>query len=486
MLFTEPAFFYYFLPLVLAAYFVLPRGARNALLLVSSLFFYAWGEGSYVAVMLTSILLNFAFGLVIDRSGTRSDKSRRLVLTAGVCANLLMLVMFKYSSFLGENVRLLLGPMALPALDRLPRLRMPIGISFFTFQAISYLVDVYRRDVAVSRNLIDYAMYKSLFPQLIAGPIVRYADVANQVKYRVETTERFASGVRRFIAGMGKKMIVANTAAFTADRIFSLESSALTPTLAWLGIICYTVQIYFDFSGYSDMAIGLGKMFGFEFLENFNDPYMANSITDFWRRWHISLSSWFRDYLYIPLGGNRCSPLRVYFNLMTVFVLCGLWHGASWNFLLWGTYHGLFLVAERLFLRRVLEAVPAVFLHGYALLVVVIGWVLFRTENLAAAGHFLGTMFGFGGRSGSSPLLAYDLSPKLIFALAAAVVLSTPLLPALGSRLNQRLGDGRPATASVMRAASRLASDGLLLLVLFASMSLIAGGSYNPFIYFRF
>ena len=389
MLFSEPAFLFYFLPLLLAAYYVCWRPLRNALLLAASLLFYAWGEGRYVAVMLASIVYNYGYGLLIARF--RHTRAAGTLLAVGVAGNLLMLVAFKYAGFLVENLDVALNLFNLRPLTP-PLVHMPIGISFFTFQAISYLVDVRRGTVAPQRNAVSYAMYKSLFPQLIAGPIVRYADVAHEVKQRSVDRAMFASGVERFIIGLGKKMILANPAALPADRIFDLPAAALTPGLAWLGAACYALQIYFDFSGYSDMAIGLGRMFGFHFLENFRYPYAARSVTDFWRRWHISLSSWFRDYVYIPLGGNRQGELRMYLNLMTVFFLCGLWHGASWNFVAWGLFHGAFLVIERMGLGKLLASLPAAFGHVYTLAVVLVGWVFFRAETLGQAIEFLRAM----------------------------------------------------------------------------------------------
>ncbi|WP_435008875.1 MBOAT family O-acyltransferase [Tundrisphaera lichenicola] len=484
MLFTDPVFLYYFLPLLLIAYYVLPDKFRNFLLLLASLAFYAWGEGRYVLVLLISICWNYLLGLIIGRLSKAGP--RLATLTIGIAANLLMLVAFKYSNFLAENARVIMESMGLPSVGKLGHVYMPIGISFFTFQAISYLIDVYRADVAAQRNLLDYAMYKAFFPQLIAGPIIRYADVALQIKHRVVSGEQFAMGVRRFVGGLGKKMIVANTVAFTADQIFSFDPSSLTTTLAWLGIVCYSVQIYFDFSGYSDMAIGLGKMFGFDFLENFNYPYISTSITDFWRRWHISLSSWFRDYLYIPLGGNRRSPLRTYFNLLTVFFLCGLWHGASWNFIVWGLFHGGLLVAERLFLRRVLDAAPVPFKHAYALLAVMVGWVFFRTETLADSVNYLRMMFGLAGQGSATANLWYFLSPKLCVILVAAAVFSMPTVPFLGTLLGSFSDPMSSPSGGAFAGAFRFASNALLVLVLLTSMALIAAGSYNPFIYFRF
>src|SRR5215471_8104535 len=344
MVFSSPIFLFLFLPITLAVYFVLPKRARNTWLFAASLVFYGWGEPKFLAVMLASIICNFLLAQWIEKQGNR-DRARR-VLTLAVAINIGLLAFFKYTDFVVENLNTGLVDLGVRPLT-VPSIALPIGISFFTFHALSYVIDVYRGDARALRNPIDMGLYISLFSQLIAGPIIRYHDIAAQLRERWVTRSMFARGVSRFITGLGKKVLIANTLAVPVDLIFTIPSDQLTGGLAWLGVICYALQIYFDFSGYSDMAIGLGLMFGFRFLEKFNYPYISQSITEFWRRWHISLSNWFRDYLYIPLGGNRRGRLRGYFNLVIVFLLCGLWHGASWPFVLWGTWHGLFLVAER-------------------------------------------------------------------------------------------------------------------------------------------
>ena len=330
--------------------------------------------------MLFSIAFNYGMGLIIDLSPTQLV--RKMTFTAGVAVNLGLLITFKYADFLVNNLNNLLG-LAHLAPHRLPRLHLPIGISFFTFHALSYVTDVYRREVKPMRRFDSFALYITLFPQLIAGPIIRYKIICDQFAHRQMALEGFSEGVRRFIIGLGKKLIIADTVAYTADQIFSAKyPGLLTPSVAWLGLVCYTIQIYFDFSGYSDMAIGLGRMFGFKFPENFNYPYIATSVTDFWRRWHITLSAWLRDYLYIPLGGNRVPKWRVYLNLLTVFFLCGMWHGATWTFVAWGLFHGAFLIIERVGLARWLRASSRVLRHGYALLVVMIGWVFFNAHTI--------------------------------------------------------------------------------------------------------
>ena len=354
MVFASPFFLFLFLPLTLAAYALVPRGAKNAVLLVASFGFYVWGEGAYVALVLGSVLANWAFGLAI--SDAADPAAGRRWLAIAVTANLATLAVFKYGNFAFANVNALAPVLGVPPVS-VGAIALPLGISFFTFHAISYVVDVYKNNARAERRLSDFALYIMLFPQLIAGPIIRWRDIAAQLGQHEQRQADVAYGVRRFVLGLGKKVLIANTLGQVADKIFNLPGGDLTTPLAWLGLACYTLQIYFDFSGYSDMAIGLMRMFGFRVLENFNYPYVARSIREFWRRWHISLSNWFRDYLYLPLGGNRRGTRRAYVNLVVVFVLCGLWHGASWPFVIWGMWHGLFLVAERAGVDRVLSRI---------------------------------------------------------------------------------------------------------------------------------
>ena len=479
MLFTEPTFLFVFLPVLLALYFLLEFFCsgrhRNLLLAIASVVFYASGGGAFTWLMLGSIALNYAAALRIDRARGTPAAERLLALTVG--ANLLSLAAFKYAAFVTGNLNVALSAIgALPV--RVPAIVLPIGISFFTFHAISYVVDVYRRDAVAQKGPVEAALYLLLFPQLIAGPIVRYRDIATQLTARVTTLDDFAIGVRRLVLGLGKKMLIANIVAGPADRLFALPPGELTAAHAWLATVCYTLQIYFDFSGYSDMAIGLAHLFGFRFKENFNYPYVAQSIQEFWRRWHISLSAWFRDYLYVPLGGNRVSPGRTYVNLVTVFFLCGLWHGASWTFVVWGLYHGAFLVVERLGLAAWLHRLPRPLRHVYALLVVMVGWVFFRAESLAGAFGVLQAMAGVGASLPTPYSVGWYLTPEVALAIAAGTAGSMPLWPWLGGRLmsrEQRLG---PLASGVTCAA---------LAVIFAGCAmLIAAHTYNPFIYFRF
>jgi len=463
VVFSSPIFLFLFLPIVLAGYFVTRGRLCNLWLLGMSLVFYGWGEPRFVVVMLASIAANFGFGLWLDR--IRGRPGARAVLAVAIALNLGLLVLYKYAAFLAGNASAALaligaGPVQIPAFV------LPLGISFYTFHALSYLVDVSRRAADGQRDPAAMGLYIVFFPQLIAGPIIRYHYIADQLVQRVVTREGFAQGVERFVIGLGKKMLVANTVAVPADAIFALPTSELTPGLAWLGIVCYTLQIYFDFSGYSDMAIGLARLFGFRFPENFNYPYIARSMTEFWRRWHISLSTWFRDYLYVPLGGNRHGSARTYLNLWLVFFLCGLWHGAAWTFVAWGLYHGSFLVLERLGLGRRLESLWTPARHAYTILAVMVGWVFFRSETLQQAGSFLSAMAGFASGSGLEQHVGLHLNAMVAVALAAGVLGSAPLLPWLAMMM---LGwsFGRVLARSD-RPEGLLAAGGAAALVLFA------------------
>ncbi|GIK85347.1 MAG: alginate regulatory protein [Betaproteobacteria bacterium] len=476
MVFSSAIFLFLFLPVTLAGYFLLPRRLRNLWLLGASLVFYAWGEPRFVVVMLGSIAFNFLLALWIARADATG--ARRRLLAVAVAGNLGLLAVFKYADFLTANVNAALAAAGAQPLP-LPGIALPIGISFFTFQALSYVIDVYRREVAVQRNPLDLGLYIALFPQLIAGPIVRYHDVAAQIAERSVTRAGFAYGVQRFVIGLGKKVLIANTLAVQADLVFSIPPDQLTASVAWFGLVCYTLQIYFDFSGYSDMAIGLGHMLGFRFLENFSHPYVAQSVTEFWRRWHISLSTWFRDYLYVPLGGNRVSAPRVYRNLFIVFLLCGLWHGASWTFVAWGMMHGLALVLERMGLARLLQRWPAALRHAYVLLFVMLAWVFFRADTFGDAAGFLRAMAGASPATGLEHSLAMLVDVPTLLALLAGIVGSAPVLSALRSNVDRLRPGMAQATAGVLGVAA-------LSAILFACSLLIAAGTYNPFIYFRF
>lgn len=438
------------------------------MLLGASLLFYAWGERLYTVVMLGSMSWNYFSALVIDAAP--NAKRRKWMLALGVAVNFMAIGYFKYGNFLIEN----LNHIGLH-LAQIKNLHLPIGISFFTFQSVSYLVDVYRRETKANKNPIAVGLYVSLFPQLIAGPIVRYVDVEQEIAKRSVTMNNFALGIERFIVGLAKKVIIANTLAYVADQIFSFPASQLSTPLAWLGILCYTFQIYFDFSGYSDMAIGLGRMLGFSFLENFNYPYIARSIKEFWRRWHISLSTWFRDYLYIPLGGSRLAIHRTYLNLLIVFFLTGLWHGASWSFIVWGLFHGAFLVIEKLGFDKVLEKLWKPFQHFYTLMVVIVGWVFFRADGLEEAIGFLSKMFILQTNMAAESHLAMLLNHEIWLVLGLAILFSMPTVRSIAGWLKN--GDSSIGTICYHSA----------LVGIFAVACIyLAAGTYNPFIYYRF
>ncbi|MEA2904987.1 MAG: alginate O-acetyltransferase complex protein AlgI [Alphaproteobacteria bacterium] len=458
MVFSSAVFLFYFLPAFLLLYFLTPW--KNAVLLIFSLFFYAWGEGLFVLLMIGSGLFNHAAAWAIATSARR-----KLILALGVSINLLALFVFKYLSFIITNINAVFG-FTLPDLQ----LPLPIGISFFTFHAISYLVDVYRGDFPAERDPIKVLLYIAMFPQLIAGPIVRFGTVRKEIGDRAVGLETFALGLKFFVIGLGQKVLLANTLATPADAIFKLPVEALNASLAWLGITAYTLQIYFDFAGYSNMAIGLGLMIGIYFPLNFNYPYIAQSVTEFWRRWHITLSTWFRDYVYIPLGGSRNGALRTYLNLLIVFALCGLWHGASWAFVVWGLYHGVFLVLERVGLSRLLERALPELRHAYLLFVVMIGWVFFRADTLPHAIAMLQAAFGFGAGEGIVHHVWQHLLPDVALVLLVGSLAATPYLSALGRRI----------------AVAPWAAIAGLYAIFFLSVMSVAAGNYNPFIYFRF
>jgi alginate O-acetyltransferase complex protein AlgI len=446
-------------------------------LLVASLLFYAWGELRYVPLVLGSVLFNGWAGVRIGDAVDARVRRRWLVLA--VAANLATLAVFKYANFAFENWAAVAPWLGMaPSAVAIAIIPLPLGISFFTFHAISYVVDVYKRNAAPQRSLPTFALYIMLFPQLIAGPIIRWRDIATQLAARQERLADVAYGVRRFILGLAKKVLIANTLGRVADPLFALPGTELTTPLAWLGLVCYTLQIYFDFSGYSDMAIGLMRMFGFRILENFNYPYVARSIREFWRRWHISLSNWFRDYLYVSLGGNRRGRRREYANLVVVFLLCGLWHGASWPFVLWGAWHGVFLVVERAGFGRLLAHAPRLS-HVYAIAVIMLGWVLFRCDTLAHAASFYAALAGFAHGDPARTPLAEWLDPLTIAALVVAIVFATPLA--------QRIGRWRDARATQPGGALVLSLDVAWLgTLLVTAAAFLAAGTYNPFIYFRF
>ena len=466
MVFTSHIFLFYFLPLVLLIYYAVPTSSRNVTLTLASYVFYGWWKPWFVLLMLTSTVVDYVAGRVISTS--ENQGSRRLALVASIIVNLGLLAFFKYYMFTMENLNALSQAVGGPAFQVL-KVTLPIGISFYTFQTLSYTIDVYRRTAAPVKRFGDFACFVSLCPQLIAGPIVRYNTIANQLADRPHNISVFGSGAAIFILGFAKKILIANPLGLIADSAFAAESPWMLD--AWLGVTAYAFQIYFDFSGYSDMAIGLGRMFGFEFPRNFNAPYQATSITDFWRRWHISLSTFLRDYLYIPLGGSRLGAIRTYVNLALVMLLGGLWHGAKWNFVAWGAFHGSLLALERYFAGRGFSLSLPTFLRIVATFVLVlISWVLFRAETFAAAGQFFASMLGFGGQGELSALVAAELyQPRLMCTLALAVFLSAQ--PVQGLDWVKQLSLPRV-----------IALIGLLLL----AIAEMFGQAFNPFLYFRF
>ena len=463
MVFTSPIFLFAFLPIIIALYYIAPGKLKNLILLIASLFFYAWGETIFVVLMVVSISINYVIGRTLSRT-----IRQQAVLAVGIILNLIPLLFFKYFEFitssLGLNLELASG------------IHLPLGISFFTFQSISYLVDSYRGHVDAQKRWIDLGVYIAFFPQLIAGPIVRYGHIANQLQSRQHSLDLFTSGVERFILGLAKKLLIANPLGAVADQIFALPMSETSTSLAWVAIICYSLQIFFDFSGYSDMAIGLARMFGFRFLENFNYPYIARSLQDFWRRWHISLSTWFRDYLYIPLGGNRKGIGRTYFNLLIVFFLCGLWHGASWSFVVWGLLHGSFLIIERLGLAQGLQKAPRILGHVYTLLIVVIAWVFFRIEDLPTAMEFLQRLFLLTNADQVIYPLPYFTDHQFFLSLAAGILFSLPIM--------RTLKDYYPKLQT-HNLYLGIKTIGMCTLF-FVAVIQMSASTYNPFIYFRF
>lgn len=468
MIFSSMTFLWLFLPVVFGLYYLMPQRCRNIILLIASLLFYSWGEPVYIFLMIFSILINYVLALLIDRYRDWS----KAVLVMVVLINIGLLWYFKYYLTFAQLVDKYSHRNLLPIRD----IALPIGISFYTFQILSYVIDVYRKECEVQKNVLDFALYVSFFPQLVAGPIVKYRDISHQIRARVISSDKVAQGMRRFIYGLSKKALIANNIAAAADSIYSSGIHNVGAGWLWVGACLYTLQIYYDFSGYSDMAIGLGKMFGFDFAENFNYPYVSQSIREFWRRWHISLSSWFKEYVYIPLGGNRKGKLRTYINLAIVFVITGIWHGASLNFLLWGCYHGFFILIERMGLGKLLSRNRfGVVNRIYTMLVVIVGWAIFRCDTLGDALHLVQSMLGF--KSGHLTYLWYDFfSIKTIVVVAAAVLLSG------------FVQDKNDKIRSFLYDSGRIRAWEVILqgmLTVMCILSLI-GGQYNPFIYFKF
>lgn len=472
MVFSSIPFLFYFLPVVLVLYFISPRSLKNGVLFLSSLFFYAWGEPFYVLIMIFSTIVDYTHGIFIEKFLNHSKKKKAcLILISSIMINLALLCFFKYSDFFILNLNKAMGwditPLQLP---------LPIGISFYTFQTMSYSIDVYRGDVKAQKNIISFGAYVALFPQLIAGPIVRYQTIAHQLDERKETMDAFAQGALRFIHGLGKKVLLANTIGLLWDTISAMNPLSLPVITAWIGLLAFAFQIYFDFSGYSDMAIGLGQMLGFSFPENFNYPYISQSITEFWRRWHISLGTWFREYVYIPLGGNRKGAARTIVNISIVWLLTGFWHGAAWNFILWGIYFGVLLVIEKQFLLRILAQTPALLRHVYACFFILIGWCIFAFDDINQVWTYLKTLFGLNGNSYWDTQTLYFLSSYGLL-LAIMVISSTPMPKLIGNTLWKEKRD---------TLAYGIATTIFMVIIFLLCVAFIINSSYNPFLYFRF
>ena len=467
MVFSSLSFLTLFLPLTILLYFAVPRRFRNLLLFLASLIFYAWGEPVYIVLMLFSSVVDYSHGLLMEKFDGRPGV-RRALLISSVAINLSLLGFFKYAGLVVSTLNAALS-LSIPV----PSVALPVGISFYTFQTMSYTIDVYRRNCPAQRDPIAFGCYVTMFPQLIAGPIVRYVDVMREINGRRETFEGFYLGIRRFLVGLAKKLILANGVGMLWDSVSAQPAASLSALSAWLGVLAYAFQIYFDFSGYSDMAIGMGRMFGFQFPENFRYPYVSRSVSDFWRRWHITLSTWFREYLYIPLGGNRVCVPRNIFNLAVVWMATGLWHGASWNFLLWGAYFGAVLIAEKFLYGKALSRAPGFVGWAYTALVVLVGWVFFALDDLGRGAAYLGAMFGGGAGAVDAYALRALLNYGAVLLLCAAA--STPLASGALERLRAR----RPRAHSALTYALVIAGFALCLIY-------VVDAGYNPFLYFRF
>ncbi|MGH4122176.1 MAG: MBOAT family O-acyltransferase [Clostridium sp.] len=468
MVFSSLIFIFIFLPLTFTVYYFSPKKIRNFTLLVVSLIFYGWGEPLYISLMVFSIIFDYISTLLINKHRKRKKLSK-LIFINTLAVNLGILAFFKYFSFLVDNMNALFG------LDIIvQKLPLPVGISFYTFQIISYVVDVYLNKVKVQKNIIDFGAYVTMFPQLVAGPIVQYSDIFIQLKNRKENINQFSEGIERFILGLGKKVLIANNIGMVWTIIKTTEISSISVLSSWLGIVAFTFQIYFDFSGYSDMAIGLGKMFGFEFIENFNYPYISRSVSEFWRRWHISLGSWFREYLYIPLGGNRVPLIKQLRNLFIVWFATGLWHGASWNFIFWGLYFGFFIFSEKILLGKLLEKLPRCISNLYTMIIVIVGWVFFDMNKLSDALNYIKVMFGLSGNAFSDNTAIYYFYTNFII-FVVAVLCATPVMNNFDKNIKSRFN----ARGAIIIAFSRI-------LILFLSTAYLVNQSFNPFLYFRF
>ena len=467
MIFSSILFLYVFLPITIIIYFLSPKKIRNFILLVASLFFYAWGEVKYLFLMLFTTVIDYIFAILIDNY--KSSKKRKVVLLIAIACNLLILGYFKYSVFFMDIFNSVFHLNI-----SYKKLALPIGISFYTFQTLSYVVDVYLKKVKVQKNIITFGCYVTMFPQLIAGPIVKYHDIEKEIIKRKETVAKFGYGVEKFVFGLGKKVLLANNIGLVWNTVSSQNYQDTSILLLWLGIICYTFQIYFDFSGYSDMAVGLGYMFGFKFPKNFNYPYISKSITEFWRRWHISLSTWFKEYVYIPLGGNRNGIVKQCRNILIVWTLTGLWHGASFNFMAWGLYYGVLLLIEKFILKDILNKLPNFLKSIYTMFCVIIGWVFFASTDFTEAFLYIKGMFGLLGNSFIDSSFKYYLSSNIIV-LIICIIAATPLFSRLLKNIKRKQNTMSYVFIMVIQ-----------VIIILVSTSYLLNDSYNPFLYFRF
>lgn len=466
MVFSSLYFLFLYLPIVLLVYYIVPLKWRNLWLLVVNLVFYGWGEPRYILLMLFTIVLDYFAGLMVARCKVSgNDRGARIAVAVALVLNLAILFFFKYWTLVTSTLQHF--GLSVPTFN----LTLPIGISFYTFQTMTYPVDIYRGDAEVQKSIISFGTFVTLFPQLIAGPIIKYKELADQMSYRTHSPEQFAAGVQVFVVGLAKKVLLANNIGKLWDAYLSMPADQLTTAGAWLGVVAFSLQLYFDFSGYSDMAVGLGRMLGFEFLRNFNYPYISKSVTEFWRRWHISLGSWFREYLYIPLGGNRVNKPRLFFNLLVVWAATGIWHGASWNFLIWGLYFAALIILEKAFLGKLLEKLPAAVQHIYTLFLVLVSWAIFAVEDFGHMGVFLSSMFGMAPGGLINESVGYYFTSFLPMLIIGGVA-ATPLASKLWAKL--------PAKAV------KVILPVFLLAGLIFSTAYLVDATYNPFLYFRF
>lgn len=473
MVFSSLLFLFIFFPIVLILYFIVPKSFRNLVLFLFSLVFYAWGEPVYILIMIFSTVVDYTHGLLVEKfMNDNNMKKAKIVVISSMIINLSLLGFFKYSDFFIQNINTVFGS-AIPLL----KIALPIGISFYTFQTMSYTIDVFRGEAKAQKNIISFGAYVALFPQLIAGPIVQYKTIANQLNYRKESITQFNYGISRFIFGVGKKVLLANNIGYLWSQINSINIDELTVVTSWIGIIAFSFQIYFDFSGYSDMAIGLGNMFGFKFLENFNYPYMSRSITEFWRRWHISLGTWFKEYVYIPLGGNKKGFPKQIRNILIVWLLTGIWHGASWNFIAWGVYFGILLIIEKIYLLKKLEKLPRFVSHFYTLFLVVISWAIFAFDSLGQGLSYIKVMFGFGTGGLINDESIYFLYTNAVL-IAILIIASTNIPIRIANQIKLKLTN-KLYTIEIVRSV-------IFIGIFIVSVAYLVDASFNPFLYFRF